>query len=80
MPQVQVGKHTIEITNNFWIGTETVKYDGEVKTKGNSFVGRSYMFTVEEEGEQATYEVEFRLAFLGARFTVRRNGVAVFTS
>jgi len=80
MPQVQVGKHTIEMTMNPLIGTETIKYDGEVKAKGNSFVGRSYMFTVDEEGQQATYEIEFRLAFVGARYTVRRNGIAVFTS
>ena len=78
--QVQLGKHTIEVTNAFWIGTETVRYDGEVKTKGNSLIGRSYLFTVDEEGEQATYEVEFKWALFGAHYTIRRNGIAVFTS
>jgi len=65
---------------NPFIGTETVKYDGEIKGKGNSMVGRSYMFTVDEEGEQANYEVEFKWGLFGARYTVRRNGIAVFTS
>ena len=79
MPQVQVGKHTLEVTNSFW-GTETVRYDGKVVAKGYSFLGRSYMFTVEEDGDQVTYEAEFRLALIGGRYTIRRNGVAIFTS
>lgn len=79
MPIVQVGKHTTEAINRFW-GTEIVKYDGEVKVKGYSAFGRSYQFTVKEEDENATYEVEFKAGFLGAHFTIRRNGIAIFTS
>ncbi len=79
MPIVQVGKHTIEANASIW-GTETVKYDGEVKAKGYSFFGRSYLFTMEEDGHEVTYEVEFIAGFLGAHFTVRRDGKAIFTS
>ena len=79
MPQVQVGNHILEINNSIW-GTETVKYDGELKAKGYSFIGRSYLFRVEEDGEEITYEVEFKLALFGAHYIIRRNGVAVFTS
>jgi hypothetical protein len=79
MPIVQAGKHTIEVINTFW-GTEIVKYDGEVKTKGISFLGRSYQFTVKEEDENITYEVEFKSGLWHIHFTIRRNGVAIFTS
>ena len=79
MPQIQVGKHVIEVSNSLW-GTESVKYDGEVVAKGYSFLGRSYMFKVNEDEEEVTYEVEFKMGFLGAHFTVRRNGLAIFTS
>ena len=79
MPQVQVGKHTIEFTNSIW-GTETVKYDAVIKARGYSFLGRSYMFRVEEDDDEVTYEVEFKAGFLGSHFTIRRNGVVIFTS
>ena len=80
MPRVQVGKHTVEMTNNPLTGMETVKYDGVIKSKAFTFAGRSHMFTVDEEEETVTYEVEFRSGFFSMHFTVRRNGVAVFTS
>lgn len=67
------------MSNSVW-GNETVKYDGEVKAKGYSFLGRSYMFQVNEDGTAVTYEVEFKTGFLGSHFAVRRNGIAVFTS
>ena len=79
MPQVQVGKHTIEVSNSIW-GTETVKYDGEVKTKGFSAFGRSYMFNVNEDDENVTYEADFKAGFIGAHFTIRRNGIVIFAS
>ena len=79
MPQIQVGKHTIEVNNSIW-GTETVKYDGALKAKGNSLFGRSYLFQVKENDDDVTYEVEFKAGLLGAHYTIRRNGLAVFTS
>ena len=79
MPQIQVGEHTIEVNNSFW-GTETVKYDGRLMTKGYSMIGRSYMFSVVEDSDNVTYEVEFKAALLGAHYTIRRNGIVVFTS
>ena len=79
MPQVQVGEHTIEVSNSFW-GTETVRYDGQLKTKGFSLLGRSYMFRVKEKDENVVYEVEFKSGLLGIHYTIRRNGVAVFIS
>jgi hypothetical protein len=51
-----------------------------MKAKGYSFLGRSYLFTAEEDGQEVTYEVEFKAGFLGAHFAVRRNGMAIFTS
>ena len=77
--QVKVGNHTVEAINSFW-GTETVKYDGEVMAQGNSLLGRSYTFLVKEDDAEVTYEVEFKAGLLGAHFTIRRNGVAIFTS
>lgn len=79
MPIVHIGKHTIEVSSPWW-GTETVRYDGTVKTKGSSFMGRAYHFTVKEENEDVTYEVEFKSGFWGNHVTIRRNGIAVFTS
>ena len=79
MPQIQVGEHSIDVSNSFW-GAETVRYDGETQAKGYSFLGRSYMFNVKEEDEDVTYEVEFKAGLLGAHFTIRRNGRAIFTS
>ena len=55
-------------------------YDGVLKTEGKSIAGRGYIFTVEEDGEPANYEVEFKAGLLSAHVTVRRNGVAIFTS
>lgn len=78
MPIVSVGKHIVEVKNTVW-GTEIVKYDGEVKTKGYSLFGRSYHFKVEEDNNEVTYEVEFKVGFLSAHFTIRRNGVVVFS-
>ena len=78
MPILNVGKHTIEVKNTA-LGTEIVKYDGQLKAKGYSLFGRSYHFVVEEDGQQATYEVEFKAGFLSAHFTVRRNGIVVFS-
>jgi len=43
MPIINVGKQTVEAKNTVW-GTEIVKYDGEVKAKGYSFLGRLYHF------------------------------------
>ena len=79
MPIVRVGKHTIEAISPWW-GTETVKYDGQVRTKGFSRFGRSYQFTVKEEDEDVIYEVEFKSGFWGVHVTIRRDGIAVFTS
>ena len=79
MPEVRVGQHTIEVRASVW-GTETVKYDGELKAKGYSLLGRSYMFNAKEDDEDITYEVEFKSGLLGSHFTIRRNGIAIFTS
>ena len=79
MPQVQIGNHIIEFSNSVW-GTETIKYDGIVKAKGYSLLGRSYMFRAKEDDEEVSYEVEFKLGFLSTHFTVRRNGLVIFTS
>lgn len=79
MPMVNFGNHTIEAINTVW-GTEIVKYDGETKAKGYSFLGRSYHFTVIENHETVTYEVEFKAGFIGVHFTIRRNGIAIFDS
>ena len=78
MPIINVGKHTVEAKNTVW-GTEIVKYDGQVKAKGYSFLGRSYHFVVEEESQQVTYEIEFKAGFLSSHITIRRNGIVVFS-
>lgn len=74
---VQVGKHSIEATNSIW-GTETVRYDGEVMTKGHSMSGNNWFFNVREDEEDVRYEVEFRGGFFTARITIRRNGIIVY--
>lgn len=79
MPTVNYGNHTIEVQNTVW-GNEIVKYDGKVMTKGYSAFGRSYHFMVMEDNQQATYEVDFRMGFLSVHFTIRRNGITIFTS
>ncbi len=79
MPQTQVGTHTLDVSTN-WLGSEKVTYDGVLKTEGKSIAGRGYIFTVEEDGEPANYEVEFKAGLFSAHVTVRRNGVAIFTS
>jgi hypothetical protein len=80
MPNVRVGKHTVEIKHNPLTGQVRVLYDGQEKAKGHSAFGRSYMFQVDEDGEQVTYECESRSGFWSAHFIIRRNGAAIFTS
>ena len=69
-----MGRHTIEVSEKFW-GTATVKYDGEVKAKGDS---GHFLFMVEERSDddrEVTYEVEIK--GLMRRVTVKRNSVII---
>ena len=79
MPTLNYGNHTIEVQNSVW-GNETVKYDSKIMVKGYSALGRSYHFNVMEENQPANYEIAFKAGFLSAHITIRRNGIAIFTS
>ena len=74
--RVEVGNHVIEAGSTLW-GTETIKYDGEVKVKGWSLYGASRRFNVREDGERVEYEVEFRQGFPLPRAIFRRNGIVI---
>jgi len=80
MPIVRVGKHTVEVKNNGLTGQAIVLYDEQEKARGYSVFGKSYMFQVEEDGEQVTYECESRMALWSEHFIIRRKGIVVFTS
>lgn len=80
MLTVRVGKHTVEIKHNPLTGQAIVLYDGQEKARGHSIRGRSFMFQVDEDAEQVTYECQGTSGLWSAHFTIRRNGVAVFTS
>ena len=74
-----VNGHKIEIAVSRWNGKERVSYDGEVvseKRNVNTFV-TTHIFEREEEGAAVAYEVNLITGFLGAGYTLRRNGIAV---
>ena len=74
--RVEVGGHVIEASSTLW-GSETIKYDGEVKTKGWSLYSASHSFTVTEDGERTKYEVELRQGFPWPRAIFSRNGIVI---
>ena len=74
--------HTITVNGLDWKGQERVNYDDELVAMGHSMKGGTYFFEVDEEGQDATYEVEFRVVgFWNTRAAnvMRRNGVIFYS-
>lgn len=81
MKIVKYGRHTIEVHDMSLTGKETVRYDGKVASEKRSVSGTTHIFSVNEEGQEVTYEVEIgvRWHWLSAYCVIRRNGVVIYS-
>lgn len=66
--------------DNSMMGVETIYMNEEVVSKKFSFWGAKHMFSREENGKHADYEVEIGLSFVGIGYNIHRNGESIMMS
>jgi hypothetical protein len=79
---VEYQGHTVALRSH-WAGSEKVFYDGRAVASGLnwSLSGKAWAFVVEEDGQQAHYELTSRSSWFSASIgTVRRNGRIIYQS
>lgn len=70
--------HLITIRISLWSGKEQVLYDDRVVSEKSSFLFVTpHSFTIDEDGEASTYEVNVLSGFFSLGYIVRRNGIIV---
>ena len=74
--------HVIRAECSVWTSKATVFHDGRLVADGHLVTEGTYTFSVNEDGEQANYEVTVRSPIVSLLvkpyFTIRRNGQVLF--
>jgi hypothetical protein len=75
---LNINKNTrIDIDNSIW-GKETIRYNVEVVSEKQSFLGAVHTFEKPENGEVAKYEVRIGLnMYKGVTFDIFRDNQAI---
>lgn len=73
--------HRIDAPCSSWSGIENVRYDGELVSSKYSMLGADHTFSVQEDGQDAEYQVSIGTKWktLRATCTIYRNGEMLFT-
>lgn len=74
---VNIGTTKIEFYNSMWTGVESIYANGELVSKGFSFLGMDHHFDVEENGELVHYVLTTGLGWMGATAELTRDGVPI---
>ncbi len=70
--------HTISLKDDIWV--KRIFYDGrEMASRGTMWGASDMFFTVVENNETVTYELETQIGFFIDKFIVKRNGVIIYS-
>ena len=68
--------HDIVVKNGIW---ERIYYDRRRVRSGFSMFGKHYTFSMQEDKETANYSARISSGFTGAKVTVMRNGLVIYS-